>query len=258
LAYRWRVRQVTDRLDSQFRERLAERTRIAQELHDTLLQGFISASMQLSVANRQLPSDWQAKPMVNDVLDLIKRVIEEGRDAVRGMRLSGREAEDLEQAFSRVPRELGSGVEASASFRIIVEGQVRPLHPLIRDDVYRIGREALVNAFRHSQAGLIEVELNYTSRHLRLLVRDDGNGIDPKVLREGRDGHWGLSGMRERADRIGARFVVRSQAGGGTEVELSVPGEIAFHLDSSERRGPRFIRLGTIVSKAGRRETREK
>jgi signal transduction histidine kinase/ligand-binding sensor domain-containing protein len=232
-VYRWRIHQVTDRLDLQFRERLAERTRIAQELHDTLLQGFISASMQLSVANDQLPADWPAKPLVNRTVQLVRRVIEEGRAAVQGMRLSSQGAENLEQAFSRVPRELA--VEAAASFRIVVEGRARPLHPLVRDDVYRIGREALVNALRHSQAAAIEVELNYTDRRLTVAVRDDGSGIDPAVLREGRAGHWGLLGMRERAERIGAQFAIRSQLGGGTEVEVLVPGEIAFRPDSPVR-----------------------
>jgi signal transduction histidine kinase len=99
---------------------------------------------------------------------------------------------------------------------------------LIRDEVYRIGREALVNAFRHSGAAEIEVEIEFAARALRVLVRDNGRGIDPEVLEAGRDGHWGLSGMRERADRMGARLKVWSRAGAGTEVELSVPGEIAF------------------------------
>jgi signal transduction histidine kinase len=94
--------------------------------------------------------------------------------------------------------------------------------------VYRIGREALVNAFRHSEAAEIEVEIEFAASELRVLVRDNGLGIDPEVLRAGREGHWGLSGMRERAEGMGARLKVWSRAGAGTEVELSVPGEIAF------------------------------
>ncbi len=103
-----------------------------------------------------------------------------------------------------------------------------PLRSVIRDDVYRVGREALVNAFRHSRASNIDVQLEYSANHLRVVVRDHGSGIDPQVLPVGRDGHWGLSGMRERAERIGARVKVLSRAGGGTEVELRVPGDIAF------------------------------
>jgi len=107
------------------------------------------------------------------------------------------------------------------------------LHPVIRDEVYRIGREALANAFRHSRASGIEVELEYAEKQLRVLVRDNGCGIDPEVLRSGRDGHWGLSGIRERAERIGGRVKVWSRPAGGTEVELSVPSHVAFRQYSS-------------------------
>lgn len=228
-AYRWRVRQVAARLDLKFQERLEERTRIAQDLHDTLLQGVLSASMQLHVAVDGIAADVPEKPLLRRALQLLAQVIEEGRNAVRGLRTpapgpSG--ADDLGQALSRVPQDLG--LQEPGGFRVIVEGLPRPLRPLIRDEVYRIGREALVNAFRHSGAAQIEVEIEFAARALRLLVRDDGRGIDPEVLRAGREGHWGLSGMRERAQRMGARLTAWSRAGAGTEVELSVPGEIAF------------------------------
>lgn len=231
--YQLRVKQLNRQFNIALEARVNERTRIAQELHDTLLQGFISASMQLGVADCQLPPDWPAKPIVTDVLKLMRDVIEEGRKAVRGMRLSSGDSDDLERAFLRVPQELV--VQRAVSFRVLVEGQVRTLHPLIRDDVYRIGREALVNAFRHSQAASIEVELEYADRELRVLVRDNGCGIDPQVLQSGREGHWGLSGMRERAGRIGSRLKVWSDAAAGTEVELSVPARFAYRLDASPR-----------------------
>jgi signal transduction histidine kinase len=107
---------------------------------------------------------------------------------------------------------------------------------LVRDEVYRIGREALVNAFSHSKARKIEAELEYGSRELRVLIRDNGRGIDPEVLQRGRDGHWGLPGMRERAERIGARLSLWSSATAGTEVELSIPSDLAFQ--SEPRTGP--------------------
>jgi ligand-binding sensor domain-containing protein/signal transduction histidine kinase len=241
-AYHRHIRRVAARLDARFQERLGERTRVAQDLHDTLLQGFISASMQLNVANRQLPSDWIAKPIVNDVLKLMMHVIEEGRNAIRGMRLSGGDPDDLERAFSRVRRELV--VPQASNFQVIVEGRVRPLHPLVRDDVYRIGREALLNAFHHSQAGNIEVELAYKDRELRVIVRDDGCGVDPTVLCSGREGHWGLQGMRERAGRMGAKLRMWSDATNGTEIELSVPSHIAFRLGSSRWWPPWRARSG--------------
>src|SRR5262249_36063967 len=130
------------------------------------------------------------------------------------------------EALARVPQELV--LHEAASLRINVLGQPRPLRPLIRDEVYRISREALVNAFRHAEAREIEVEIEFAARALRVLVRDDGRGIDPEVLRAGREGHWGLSGMRERAEEMGARLKVWSRERAGTEVELSVPGEIAY------------------------------
>jgi signal transduction histidine kinase len=212
-------------------ERLSERARIARELHDTLLQGFISASMQLHVAVDQLPPDTPARPAFARVLQVMGQVIEEGRNAVRGVRSIDTETQDLERAFSRIPQELG--IKAPLDCRVIVEGHSRALHPGIRDEVYAIGREALVNALRHSGASRMEVELEYSASLLRVLVRDDGCGIDSQVLQSGREGHWGLSGMRERAVRIGGRLKVLSRAGGGTEVELRVPGDIAFESHSS-------------------------
>jgi signal transduction histidine kinase len=228
--YRYRLRGVTRQLNIRFEERLAERTRIAQELHDTLLQGVLSASMQLHVAVDKLPADSPAKEQFGRVQQLMGQVIEEGRNAVRGLRSAGSDSLGLEHALSQVSRELTAGEQVG--FRVVVEGKPRPLHPVIRDEVYRIGHEALVNAFRHAQAKNIEIEVGYVANSLRVLVSDDGIGIDPQVLRSGRDGHWGLSGMRERAEKIGARLKVRSRAASGTEVELTVPGRVAFQNQS--------------------------
>ncbi|HWY58197.1 MAG TPA: sensor histidine kinase [Terriglobales bacterium] len=218
--------QVTRKLNLRFEERLAERTRVAQELHDTLLQGVLSASMQLHVAVDQLPESSPVRPALNRVLELMGHVVDEGRNTLRGLRPSIDKPQDLKNSLSRVPEELG--MQEGVDFRVVVEGSSMPLRSVVRDDVYSIGREALVNAFRHSQAKRIDVELDYAPGQLRVLVRDDGCGIDTQVLESGRDGHWGLSGMRERAIRIGARLKVMSRAGAGTEVELRVPGDIAF------------------------------
>jgi ligand-binding sensor domain-containing protein/signal transduction histidine kinase len=248
--YRFRLHQLTKQLNVRAEERLAERTRIAQELHDTLLQGFLSASMQVHVAVDRLPADSQAKPILTRALQLMGQVIEEGRNAVRGLRASQSISLDLEHAFSLiqqeiVPREPGPPPD----FRVIVDGEPRPLHPLLRDEVYRIGREALLNAFRHARAHTIEIELKYSSKHLVVLVRDDGSGIDSQTLGSGRDGHYGLSGMRERADRIGARFHVWSSAAAGTEIELSIPGHIAFQ----DQRNHLLSWFGMPFSRSGRK-----
>lgn len=240
LLYRWRVRELRRQLTLRFEERLAERTRIAQDLHDTLLQGLMSASMQLHVANDHLTDDSPAKPMVGRVMQLMGQVIEEGRDAVRGLRSTSGNADDLETAFSRAGEEFCN--EEVKDCRVIVEGTPKQLHPVIRDEAYRIGREALANAFRHSKAGKIEIELEYSSKQLRILVRDDGTGIDPQVLESGRDGHWGLAGMRERAESIGARLKVWSRANAGTEVELLIPSQVAFISKPSNRLNKWFQR----------------
>ncbi|MEP7342140.1 MAG: triple tyrosine motif-containing protein, partial [Acidobacteriota bacterium] len=251
--YQLRLRQVARQFNMRLEERISERTRIAQELHDTLLQGFISASMQLHVAIEQVPDDLQAKTRLSRILRLMGQVIEEGRNAVRGLRSANSESLDLEQAFSRIRQELAVHNEMGeqTGFRIIVEGRPKTLAPILRDEIYSIGREALVNAFRHSQAKSIEVEVEYAVSYLRILVRDDGCGIDPQVLRAGRDGHWGLASMRERAERIGARLDVRNRAAAGTEVELSVPGKVAFQIQYSNR--PRRLFAILFAAKSRRR-----
>jgi ligand-binding sensor domain-containing protein/signal transduction histidine kinase len=229
-AYRFRLRRLTCGLNLRFEERLAERTRISKELHDTLLQGFLGASMQLHVAADCLPEDSPAKPPVKRILQLMSQVIDEGRNAVRGLCLADNRAEDLAHAFSRIREDLAG---EDLDFRVTVEGEPRPLHPIVRDDVYRLGREALVNAFRHSRAKRIEMELEYTRKRLRIVVRDDGVGIDCRLLDAGRTGHRGLAGMREQAERIGAKFSVWSSPKNGTEVEVLVPGHVAFERQPS-------------------------
>jgi signal transduction histidine kinase len=232
--HRLRLYQLTRKMNLRFEERLAERMRVAQELHDTLLQGVISASMQLHVAVDQLPADSPLQPALRRILQLMGQVIEEGRNTLQGLRSSSEGADDVERAFLRIRQELG--IDERVDFHLVVEGSRLPMRALIRDEVYSIGREALVNAFRHSGGSSVEVELEYAADLMRVSVRDNGCGIDPEVLRSGRDGHWGLSGMRERAEKMGARFRVLSGASAGTEIELSVPGHIAFESPSPNRR----------------------
>jgi signal transduction histidine kinase len=186
--------------------------------------------MQVHVAADSLPADIKAKRILTRALDLMSQVTEEGRKALRGLRTSGSPSLELEQAFAQVRQEYAGQAKTGEEpgFRVVVEGSRQPLHPLLRDDIYRIGREALINAFRHAQARNVEVELNYSPRQLRIQVRDDGRGIDPQILNQGRDGHFGLPGMRERAEQIGARLHVYSSAAAGTRIELRVPGHVAF------------------------------
>ena len=207
-------------------EWIAERTRIAQDLHDTLLQGFFAVSMQLQAAVDDLPADSAARPRFSGVVQLTQRVLEEGRLAVQGLRSPQGCAASLGQDLAGVPAQLG--LPPAAKFRVVVGGRQRELRAGLRDEVYRIGREAIVNAHRHSRAKDIETEIEYRSTELRIAVRDNGCGIGPQQLQWGRKGHWGLQGMRERAERIGAQLRVMSRLALGTEVELCVPGRLAF------------------------------
>jgi len=183
--------------------------------------------MSLHVATDQVPADSPARPLLARVLELMRIVIDEGRNAVRGLRTP--QVESLEEALSRARRELNA--PDAMDFRVVSEGEPRPLTGVVREEVYRIGREALANAFRHSGAARVEVEVEFTPSRLRVLIRDDGRGIEPGVLEKGREGHWGLKVMRERADRAGAKLRVWSRSGLGTEVEVTVPGTIAFRPD---------------------------
>ena len=231
--YRMRMFRLTEQMRIRFDERLAERTRIAQELHDTLLQGLLATSMQLHVVLNQLPPGSATQPQLSRVVAMLQQVVNESRNAVRGLRSSLSNTDDLETAFSKVPEEFPSS--KATEFRIVVDGLRRHLNPFIRDEVYRIGREALTNAFRHSGAANIELEIGYYPSELQLAVRDTGCGINQEVLHSGREGHWGLIGMRESAEKIGAHLKLWSRAEGGTELELTVPGNIAFRKSDSKR-----------------------
>lgn len=230
-SHRPSVRSV-DRRHYGREERLAERTRIAQELHDTLLQGFFAAHMQLQLAVGELPSDSPSRPRFSGLVQLMGRVIEQGRLAIQGLRSPHEHVTSLGQAIASVPNELGLHLHSDVQFRVVVQGSQRELKPALGGEVYRVVREAIVNAYRHSGAKDIEAEIEYRSSELRVAVRDNGCGIDPQDLQWGKKGHWGLQGMRERAELIGARLRVLSRTALGTEVELRIPGDIAFEHTS--------------------------
>jgi len=221
------VRDITERKRAE-----DERTRIARELHDTLLQSFMGASLQLGVAVNRLPSDPLVKSELEQVLELMEQGIEEGRSAIQGLRSSDPRTLDLVLALSGVQQEFA--LQPDIDFRVSVTGRQQPLQPAIRQEIYRIGKEALVNAFCHSRAKRVEFELEYADSELRMRVCDNGCGIDPKVLHAGREGHWGLAGMRERATKIGGLLKISSSATAGTEVQLSIPRGVAFQLASTD------------------------
>jgi len=199
--------------------RLEERTRIARELHDTLLQTFLAALLRLG-AVETLP-DSQVKSKLDPILRFMQQGVEEGRAAIQALRSSGARPLDLVAALSAVRHEFST--QSGVDFRVTVVGNQQSLRSAIEQEIYRLGREALVNAFRHSGAKRIDLELEYADNSLTMRVRDNGRGIDPQVLDTGRAGHWGLTGMRERAAKIGGLLEISSRAPSGTEVQLSIP-----------------------------------
>ena len=224
------VRKLTEnRLTVAFEERLAERNRIARELHDTLLQSFQGSMLQFQAINNLLPPG-NAKDALEKALDRADQAIVEGRDAIQNLRSTAPESYDLADSIAALAEELGApNTQGNAPvLRVSVEGTPRELEPMIRDEIYRIAREALQNAFNHARAHKLEAEINYGRRLLRVRIRDDGKGIDPKVLSVGREGHWGLAGMRERAQQIGAELEIWSELRAGTEVELRIPASVVY------------------------------
>jgi len=201
--------------------RLEERTRIVHELHDTLFQGFLGASMLLDQAVEQTPADSPSKPALSSALHLVRRAIDEGRAAIRELHTPSPAPSSLEQAFSNFLDEVtpARGVRP----QIFVQGKPRALNPVIQEQLFLIGREAVMNALRHSEATKIEVEVQYLRTLVDLFVRDNGRGMNADVIQKVRDSHWGLLGMRDRAENIGARFGLCSRPGAGTEVRVAVP-----------------------------------
>ena len=234
-VYQWRVRQLHHEFEMTMEARVSERTRIARDLHDTLLQSFHGLLLRFQTASLLLPDrPIEAKEKLDSAIDQAAGAITEGRDAVQGLRASTVERNDLARAISTLGEELqtDSTDRQPVTFRVAVEGQPNELHPILRDEVYKIAAEALRNAFHHAQAKQVEVEIRYDDDQFRLRVRDDGKGMDAAVLSShGLEGHFGLRGMRERATLIQGKLAVWSEVGDGTEVELRVPASAAYTTD---------------------------
>jgi signal transduction histidine kinase/ligand-binding sensor domain-containing protein len=231
-GYQWRLRRLRHQFEIALDARVGERTRIARELHDTLLQSFHGLLLQLEVVSQmQLDRPIEAKQRLDRTIERGARAITEGRDAVQGLRESTVQSNNLAQAVNALGEELAADPAnpGSPAFRVAVEGEPRDLHPILRDEIYRITSEGLRNAFRHAQARQIEVEIRYDDQQFRLRVRDDGKGMDQTVISDqGRKGHYGLPGMRERAKLIGAKLEIWSEIDAGTEVELRIAAGSAY------------------------------
>jgi signal transduction histidine kinase/ligand-binding sensor domain-containing protein len=236
-AYQLRVRQLATQFNRTFEARVSERTRIARELHDTLLQSFQGLLLRFQSASKLLPArPDEAKHRLDAAIEQGAEAIAEGRDAVQGLRSSAFETNDLANSITAIAEELTSGTSMTDRpvIDVEVEGPPRNLQPVVRDEAYRIAGEALRNAFRHAQARRITVEIRYQKRQFSLTVRDDGKGINVDTMQLQPTGHFGLPGMRERAEIVGGKLEVWSQLESGTQVELSIPGSIAYDLSARQ------------------------
>ena len=248
VAYRLRMRHVARQFNRTLDARVSERTRIARDLHDTLLQSFQGALLRFqSAANVVATRPDEARQRLDQALDQAEAAITEGRNAVQGLRASATTVNDLANGIAA----LGLHVTSERLpgpvplIDVEVDGESRNLNPVVRDEAYQIAGEALRNAVKHAGARHVTVTIHYESRQLRLTVRDDGKGIDAETLaRQQVDGHFGLRGMRERAAIVKGRLEVRGVISGGTQIELRVPATIAYRASartfwwSRLRRGP--------------------
>ncbi len=223
-SYRLRVRRVARTLSDHFDERLAERTRIARDLHDTLLQTVQAGKMVADTALEQPEDAVRLRHTVQTLSQWFGRAVTEGRAALNSLRTSGSEHSNLAEDLRQVAH---AWAPDSMDVSVSTLGDARAMHPIVGEEVYRISYEAIRNACVHSQASRIEVVVSY-AKELVVRVSDNGRGIDPEIAEKGKADHFGLRGMRERAAHIGARLTLTSSANTGTEITLVVPGNMVF------------------------------
>jgi signal transduction histidine kinase/ligand-binding sensor domain-containing protein len=245
-TYQLRVQQLQGQFNIGLEARVNERTRIARELHDTLLQTLHGLMFQFQAVRNLMPrKPDEAMRSLDDAIGETEKALAESRDAIQGLRSEPIAKGNLSELLMATTLELASSATPNhepPAFELIEEGERRALSPTTKNEVCRIALEILRNAYRHAQAHRIEAEVRYGDHILRLRVRDDGKGIDPGVLKEGGIvGHWGLRGIRERAERIGAQLEFWSEAGAGTEVQLTVPASVAYE-NASDGVGSRLLR----------------
>ena len=226
LLYQLRLRRLRAEHQARLTERLSERERIARELHDTLLQGVQGLVLRFQVATEEVPASEPARQMLEHSLNRADQVLNEGRERVLNLRMNSPESGELASAFEEFGESLADS--SAAKFSVTVKDASRQLHPIVREEIERIGREAITNAFRHAEARTIEVEISCGRAEFQLRICDDGRGIQAQTFQYGRPGHWGLPGMRERSEQIGASLKIGSRPGGGTEVKLTLPARTAY------------------------------
>ncbi len=230
--YRLRLRQATARLNVSFDERLAERTRIARELHDTLLQTVQGSKLVADHALRKSDDMVQMRTALEKLASWLGQATQEGRAALNSLRTATIEENDLAAGLRRAIKDCL--LNDSIGVKFSVTGASRDMHPIARDEIYRIGYEAIRNACEHSSASQVKVDLTY-AQDLTLKVSDNGCGIEPVVAAEGKAGHFGLQGMQERTRRIGSKLTIDSSPNSGTTITLIVPGNVIFRKTSTSR-----------------------
>jgi len=227
LAYRWHIQRVRWQLASRLQERVGERERIARELHDTLLQSVQGLILHVHAAAARLPSRDTTRLALETALLQADHVVDEGRGRIRDLR--GEEDGKLSFADAVLAAATRLRPHDAPAVPLKIDGNARPLDPTMREEALAIIAEALANAYHHADAQHIELELHYGARELRCIVRDDGAGIASEIMRDGgRQHHWGMRGMHERAARIKAKLVLRSCADSGTEWQLVLPATLAY------------------------------
>lgn len=235
--YHLRLKQVARQVRGRMEERLEERERIARDLHDTLLQSVQGLILKFHAVATQIGNDEPARAALEKTLDHADDVLAEGRGRLLNLRANTVPFGGLPDAFQQVAQETSG---SKASFKTVVEGRLLELHAIVREEAFCIGREAIINSLTHADARQVEVEIAYDPKRFRLRVRDDGRGIDPAILADGLPDHWGLRGMRERAERMGAQLEIWSRCDTGTEIQLTVPGKTAY---TGKRRNSIWTRL---------------
>lgn len=243
--YRLRVRQIAATLNARFDERMNERTRLARELHDTLLQTIQGSKMVADNALDQPNDPTRMHQALQRLSDWMGQATLEGRAALNSLRASTTQRNNLAEALRQTTQ--SDLIPQSMSVTFSVVGTASEMHPIARDEIYRIGYEAIHNAGAHARASRLEVELRY-SQNLTLRIRDNGIGIDPAIIDTGKEDHYGLAGMRERSERIGSKLTVLSSASSGTEIQLVVPGSVIFQTTTPDQKGL-FAKLRTFLTR---------
>jgi signal transduction histidine kinase len=221
--YRYRVHQIALEFSMRLDERVHERTRLARDLHDTLLQTIQACKIVADTARDSVTDMPGMREAITKLSNWLGQATEEGRIALSSLRAASVENTNLSEAIRLGTQEIVSCSLLKAEFEVI--GTPKELHPILREEVYRLACEAVRNACVHSGGSRVVVEVAYLNDFV-LRVSDDGKGFSPEVAKKGKQAHFGLIGMKERATRIGGKFRLNTSSDSGTEIALCVPGDI--------------------------------